>query len=103
MEAVGQAAAAAARGARRGFRGRAGGFGVGDRQRRLADRDAADKAIAITHPHARRPRNRAPIPRRDPPIIGRVQSGRFLLDLRGIFQPEDLVPNSLEPSQKLNR
>jgi L-seryl-tRNA(Ser) seleniumtransferase len=28
-----------------------------------------------------------------PPIIGRVQSGRFLLDLRGIFQPEELVPN----------
>jgi L-seryl-tRNA(Ser) seleniumtransferase len=42
-----------------------------------------------------------------PPIIGRVQSGRFLLDLRGIFQPEELVPNksfdllgprTLEPS-----
>jgi L-seryl-tRNA(Ser) seleniumtransferase len=30
----------------------------------------------------------------DPPIIGRVQAGAFLLDLRGIFRPEDLVPNN---------
>jgi L-seryl-tRNA(Ser) seleniumtransferase len=28
----------------------------------------------------------------DPPIIGRVQSGHFLLDLRGIFRPEEVVP-----------
>ena len=29
----------------------------------------------------------------DPPIIGRVQAGRFLLDLRGITQPQELVPS----------
>jgi L-seryl-tRNA(Ser) seleniumtransferase len=28
----------------------------------------------------------------DPPIIGRVQAERFLLDLRGVFDPETLVP-----------
>ena len=27
-----------------------------------------------------------------PPIIGRIQDGRFLLDLRTIFDPEDLIP-----------
>jgi len=55
------------------------------------------KVISIAHPErgaqhiARLFRGSAP------PIIGRVQSGRFLLDLRGIFQSEDLVPNrSLE-------
>jgi L-seryl-tRNA(Ser) seleniumtransferase len=29
----------------------------------------------------------------DPPILGRIQSGRFLLDLRGVFRAEDLVPH----------
>ncbi len=28
----------------------------------------------------------------DPPILGRVKDGRFLLDLRAIFNPEDLIP-----------
>jgi len=31
----------------------------------------------------------------DPPIIGRIQAGRFLLDLRGIFRAEDLVPQEI--------
>ncbi len=51
------------------------------------------KAISVTHPHhgadaiARRFR------RADPPIIGRIHAGRFLLDLRGIFAPEELIPS----------
>ena len=28
----------------------------------------------------------------EPPILGRVKDGRFLLDLRAIFNPEDLIP-----------
>jgi L-seryl-tRNA(Ser) seleniumtransferase len=28
----------------------------------------------------------------DPPIIGRIHDDRFLLDLRGVFNPDDLVP-----------
>jgi L-seryl-tRNA(Ser) seleniumtransferase len=28
-----------------------------------------------------------------PPIIGRVKDDRFLLDLRTIFNPDDLIPN----------
>jgi len=27
-----------------------------------------------------------------PPIIGRIKDGRFLLDLRTIFDPADLIP-----------
>jgi hypothetical protein len=29
----------------------------------------------------------------NPPIIGRIKDDRFLLDLRAIFDPEDLMPN----------
>ncbi len=58
------------------------------------------KVISITHPqhgaqdiarlfrHAR------------PPIIGRIHSDRFLLDLRGIFQPEAIVPRLSAESEK---
>ena len=28
----------------------------------------------------------------EPPILGRVKDNRFLLDLRAIFNPEDLIP-----------
>jgi L-seryl-tRNA(Ser) seleniumtransferase len=51
------------------------------------------KVISITHAE-HGPQHVARLFRQaTPPIIGRVQSGRFLLDLRGIFQAEDLVPN----------
>ncbi len=52
------------------------------------------KAICITHARlgaqdiARRFRSG------DPPILGRVQAARFLLDLRGIFDPQELVPRT---------
>ena len=29
----------------------------------------------------------------NPPIIGRINDDRFLLDLRTIFNPEDVIPN----------
>jgi hypothetical protein len=29
----------------------------------------------------------------NPPILGRVNDGRFLLDLRTIFTADDLIPN----------
>ncbi len=35
-----------------------------------------------------------------PPIIGRIHSDRFLLDLRGIFQPEAIVPRLSVESEK---
>ena len=50
------------------------------------------KAISLTHPT----RGANDIERRfrtaDPPIIGRIHDGRFLLDLRGIFDAQDIVP-----------
>jgi len=50
------------------------------------------KAVSITHPtHGAQDIARM-FRDADPPIIGRIQSGRFLLDLRGIFCAEDLVP-----------
>lgn len=50
------------------------------------------KVISITHP--RRPAQEIArlFRQTEAPIIGRVHCGRFLLDLRGIFRPEDLVP-----------
>jgi len=34
----------------------------------------------------------------NPPIIGRIRDDRFLLDLRTIFDPIDLVPNFSRPN-----
>ena len=34
----------------------------------------------------------------NPPIIGRIKDDRFLLDLRTIFDPEDLIPNFADGS-----
>lgn len=54
-------------------------------------------AVSVTHAAigsqdiARRFRNAAT------PIVGRIQAGRFLLDLRGIFDPGDLVPTHPHP------
>jgi L-seryl-tRNA(Ser) seleniumtransferase len=51
------------------------------------------KAISITHRHDGADEIARWFRRAEPPIIGRIQSGRFLLDLRGIFDAEDLVPH----------
>jgi seryl-tRNA(Sec) selenium transferase len=31
-----------------------------------------------------------------PPIIGRIKDDRFLLDLRTIFDPEDVIPKWID-------
>jgi L-seryl-tRNA(Ser) seleniumtransferase len=36
----------------------------------------------------------------NPPIIGRIKDGRFLLDLRTIFDPEDIIPNFTDENVK---
>jgi L-seryl-tRNA(Ser) seleniumtransferase len=55
-------------------------------------RPIASRALAVTHvehgPDAIAARFRAATP----PVLGRIHDGRFLLDLRGIESPEDLVP-----------
>ena len=36
-----------------------------------------------------------------PPIIGRIRDDRFLLDLRSIFDPEDLIPNFADGGRRI--
>jgi L-seryl-tRNA(Ser) seleniumtransferase len=35
-----------------------------------------------------------------PPIIGRISDGRFILDLRAVFDPRDLIPNFADEERK---
>ncbi len=48
--------------------------------------------IAIVHETLNANRIAESFRRANPPIIGRIQDERFLLDLRTIFDAEDLVP-----------
>ena len=57
------------------------------------------KAIAITHPQHGAQDIAKMFRQADPPIIGRVNAGRFLLDLRCIEQAEELVPRKWVPSR----
>jgi L-seryl-tRNA(Ser) seleniumtransferase len=50
------------------------------------------RAIAITHPSVSAETTAARFRAASPPVIGRVQGGRFLLDLRGIDDPAVLAP-----------
>src|SRR5918993_285638 len=49
--------------------------------------------IAITHTTLNANRIAEEFRRVNPPIIGRIQGDRFMLDLRTIFDPADLLPN----------
>jgi L-seryl-tRNA(Ser) seleniumtransferase len=49
-------------------------------------------AIAIRHTSLGAEKIAARFRGADPPIVGRVKDGRFLLDLRAIFDPEELIP-----------
>jgi hypothetical protein len=49
--------------------------------------------IAITHATLNANRIAEEFRRANPPIIGRIQDDRFMLDLRTIFDLEDLLPN----------
>ena len=51
------------------------------------------KAISVTHATVGADDIAQLFRSADPPIIGRIQAGRFLLDLRGIFDLNDLVPH----------
>jgi L-seryl-tRNA(Ser) seleniumtransferase len=59
----------------------------------LPTEEIPSKVIAIRHktlgPDGVAARFRAATP----PIIGRIKDDRFLLDLRAVFDPEDLIPN----------
>jgi len=49
------------------------------------------RAIAIDHPEVPAERIAARFRGARPPVIGRIHEGRFLLDLRGIFAPDELA------------
>jgi L-seryl-tRNA(Ser) seleniumtransferase len=49
------------------------------------------RALAVEHPDVPPDRVAARFRAARPPVLGRVHDGRFLLDLRGIFAPEDLA------------
>jgi L-seryl-tRNA(Ser) seleniumtransferase len=55
------------------------------------------RAIAVTHREIGPQHIAARFRAADPPIIGRIHEQRFLLDLRCIARPEDLVPSSPNP------
>jgi L-seryl-tRNA(Ser) seleniumtransferase len=56
--------------------------------------------IAVTHPTQNATRIAQRFRAARPPIIGRIRDERFLLDLRTIFNPEDVVPNFTEDKRQ---
>jgi L-seryl-tRNA(Ser) seleniumtransferase len=38
-----------------------------------------------------------------PPIIGRISDDRFILDLRAVFDPQDLIPNFVDEERKFEK
>jgi len=59
----------------------------------LPTEEIATKVIAIRHAQIGAEKIAQRFRTADPPILGRVREDRFLLDLRAIFNPEDLIPH----------
>jgi L-seryl-tRNA(Ser) seleniumtransferase len=59
----------------------------------LPTEEIPTKAIAIQSATLGAERIAEKFRRADPPIIGRIKDGRFLLDLRAVFNADDLIPN----------
>jgi L-seryl-tRNA(Ser) seleniumtransferase len=57
--------------------------------------------IAVTHDNLSAVRIAAKFRAADPPIIGRINDDRFMLDLRTIFDPDDLIPNFVD--ERINK
>jgi L-seryl-tRNA(Ser) seleniumtransferase len=58
----------------------------------LPEENLPSRAIAIRHVRLSAEKIATRFRASDPPILGRIHDGAFLLDLRGIFRVEDLVP-----------
>ena len=58
----------------------------------LPTEEIPTKAIAVEHDATRADAIAERFRQARPPIIGRIKDGRFLLDLRTIFDPDDLIP-----------
>ena len=49
------------------------------------------RALAITHPDRSAEEIAARFRAARPAVVGRIADGRFLLDLRGVFEPDTLL------------
>ena len=58
----------------------------------LPEEELASRVIAIRHARLSGEKIAARFRASNPPILGRIHEGAFLLDLRGIFAAEELVP-----------
>ena len=58
----------------------------------LPEEDIPSRAIAIRNAKVSPEKIAARFRSSDPPILGRIHDGAFLLDLRGIFTAEELIP-----------
>jgi L-seryl-tRNA(Ser) seleniumtransferase len=58
----------------------------------LPTEEIPTKAIAVEHGGMGADQVAERFRRARPPIIGRIKDGRFLLDLRTVFDPDDLIP-----------
>ncbi|MSQ47071.1 MAG: L-seryl-tRNA(Sec) selenium transferase [Deltaproteobacteria bacterium] len=58
----------------------------------LPEENLPSRAIGIRHAHLSADKIAARFRASDPPILGRIHDGVFLLDLRGVFSPRDLIP-----------
>jgi len=58
----------------------------------LPEEDIPSRAIAIRNAKVSPEKIAARFRSADPPILGRIHDGAFLLDLRGIFAAEELIP-----------
>jgi L-seryl-tRNA(Ser) seleniumtransferase len=56
-------------------------------------RPLPSRALAVEHPDVPPEGVAARFREARPPVIGRIHQGRFLLDLRGVFEPADLLPD----------
>ena len=59
----------------------------------LPTEEIPTKVVAIAHEKLGAERIAEKFRRADPPIIGRIKDDRFLLDLRAVFDPNDIIPN----------
>lgn len=60
----------------------------------LPEEDLPSRAIVIRHPGITAEKIAARFRAADPPILGRIHGEAFLLDLRGIFVAEELIPKT---------
>jgi len=59
----------------------------------LPTEEIPTKVIAVQHRSLGAERIAQSFRRANPPILGRIKDNRFLLDLRTILNPEDLIPS----------